>query len=199
MLYRLARVNGYGIALWLVAEILAAILFWMLQNAWFNGLMALCGFATLALVLVSSVIFLVTAFEDRARCGRHCAACIFALSWLIISGSCVSKARGHTQYLEDVEHTTETLVTLHCLAADIETIRARLGRLPTQQELETLRGAPLPAYWKDYRIEYQRLDEEHYHLACSMQSFWGHGWDLFGWRVFYRGPHAPRRIQIILF
>ena len=67
------------------------------------------------------------------------------------------------------------------------------------KELETLRGAPLPAYWKDYRIEYQRLDEEHYRLACWMQSFWGHGWDYFGWCVFYRGPHAPRRIQIILF
>ena len=128
-----------------------------------------------------------------------CAWCSI-LSWLIIPGSYFSKTVSHTRHLEDVEHTTATLVTLHRLAGEIETIRARLGRLPTgEKELETLRRAPLPAFWKDYRIHYERRDEEHYDLTCTLQNFWGYGWDIFGWNVYYHGPDAPRRIQVILF
>jgi hypothetical protein len=199
VLYRLSRVNGYGIALWLVAEILSITLRWMWQDAWFNGLMLLCAFALLVLLLISCVIFLVTAFQDQARRGRHCAACIIVLSSLIIPGSYVSKTAMHARDLEEFEHTTETLITLHRLAAEIETIRAHSGRLPTGEELETLRGAPLPVFWKDYRIQYERHDEEHYELSCTMQSFWGYGWDIWGWIVCYHGRDAPRRIQVILF
>jgi hypothetical protein len=200
-LFRFARVNGYGLALWLVGTMLVISFSGISQNGWFiRGLDVLCAFAMMVIMLISCVVFLVTAFDDQTLRGRHCAACVMVVSSVFIPASCAATSVRNAQYLKSVAFTTETLLTLNRLGIEIEAIRARLGRLPEgEQELVTLRGAPMPTFYEDYRISYERRDEQDYILSCTLDSFWGHGWDLFGWIVHYKGPDAPRRMQVILF
>lgn len=201
VLFRFARVNGYGLALWLVGIVLVISFSCVLHNGWFiRGLEAFCGFVMIVLMLISCAVFLVAAVDDQTRRGRHCAACVMVVSSVFIPASCAATFVRNAHYLKSVALTTETLLTLNRLSIEIEAIRARLGRLPKgEQELVTLRGAPMPTFYEDFQIRYERRDEQDYILSCTLNSFWGHGWDLFGWDLYYRGPDAPRRIQVILF
>jgi hypothetical protein len=159
-LFRFARVNGYGLALWLVGTMLVISFSGISHNGWYiRGLDVLCGFAMMVIMLISCVVFLVTAFDDQARRGRHCAACVMVVSSVFIPASCAATSVRNAQYLKSVAYTTETLLTLNRLSVEIEAIRARLGRLPEgEQELVTLRGAPMPTFYENYRINYVVID-----------------------------------------
>lgn len=199
-LYRLARVNTAGVILWCLAVVTTSTSCWALPHGDEGALMALCGVTGSILFVASTIVYLIAALKDRTRRGRNCACCNLALfTWIAWSASCASIG-SRLRHQEAVQHTTETIITLHKLAADVESIRARLGRLPTdEKELVALRQKPMPLFYIQYQIGYQRVDQDRYHLTCSLSDFWDRHRDLFGWIVLYDGPAAPRRMQVILF
>jgi hypothetical protein len=98
---------------------------------------------------------------------------------------------------EAVQETRQLILTLHRLSAEIEAIRAQMGRLPKDEaELVALRGKPMPTYYRDSRVSYLRDDRNGYRLDCCVSYLWGHGW---GWIVCFYGPEAVQRLHAVLF
>lgn len=196
VIYR-AGVNATGVALWglAVAVIVASRGVPMPEVS-----SALCVLAGLLLLLASSIACFVAAVNDRARRGRNCACCSLALFTLIAGLIVGNKLNGHLQYQASIQHTTDTLITLHELSLEIESLRSRLGRLPEdEEELIALRGEPMPTFYLDSQIHYYRDDADHYGLHCCLSDFWGHARDLFGWLIQYRDPESPQRIHATRF
>ncbi|HVX60596.1 MAG TPA: hypothetical protein VHC19_08340, partial [Pirellulales bacterium] len=99
-----------------------------------------------------------------------------------------------------VQQTTDQFISLYKLTAEIESIRARTGRLPKdERELIALRGQPISTNGESAVLSYKRLDEDHYRLDCVLQNFWGRQRDTIGWIVRYYGPKTPRRVRVVLF
>jgi hypothetical protein len=89
---------------------------------------------------------------------------------------------------------------MHKLGAEIEAIRARIGRLPNdEQELVALRGQPMPPYFRAYQTHYYRHNKDAYRIDAMVPDFWGNHGDIFGWIVHYSGPGSPRPFWVILF
>jgi hypothetical protein len=203
VLYRLARVNTVGIVLWCLAVVVLGTGLWALPTGKVDGLRVFCALTWLLSVVASSIVFFVAGVKDRTHRGRNCACCDLALftliGWIIICVICAN-VQSQVRRQEDAQQTTETLIKLHKLATEIESFRARLGRLPKdEEELVALRGEPMPTFYQQFAIHYKRLGGDRYELTCSLRSFWGYGWDLWGWHVAYYGCNSPRRIQVILF
>ena len=100
----------------------------------------------------------------------------------------------------EIQETTNTLITLHQLAGEVEAIRARIGRLPgSEGELVELRGKPMPTYYLNYCIHYYRSSPEDYSLSACVNNFWGADWDIFGYILHCYGPTSPRRVRAELF
>jgi hypothetical protein len=99
-----------------------------------------------------------------------------------------------------VQETRQLLLTLHRLSAEIEAIRAKTGRLPKDEaELVTLRGKPMPPYYRQYQVRYYRNEMGGYSMHCSAPDFWGEHWDLFGWIILFYGPNSTQRLEVDLF
>ena len=60
----------------------------------------------------------------------------------------------------------------------------RLGRLPNRYDRIDKKG---------------EVHRDAYRLMCSVQGFWGEGWDIFGWIVSYNGPRDAQRLNVELF
>lgn len=151
-------------------------------------------------MIAGMVVFLVAASKDRRHRAVNCAGCMMILFTWLISVSTAAAIREHLDYQERVEKTTHTIITLHQLSAEIEAFRERLGRLPdNEDELVELRGQPMPPFYKNYRISYQRCSKDEYYLSCSISDFWGQHWDLFGWIFMFYGPNSTQRLHAILF
>lgn len=199
-LYRHAHVSSLGILLWCLAVAARATDCWLLlpgEEIWFP---TLCEMTGAVLFFASSIAFLVAAWKHRPHRMGNCACCNLALFTLIAWSAGYATIGSRLRHQEAVQHTTDILVTLHNLAAEIEVIRSRLGRIPNdEEEFVALRRKPMPAYYSHYQIRYGLLDKDRYRLSCSLNSFWGHHWDLFGWNVAYHGPNEPRRVRVILF
>ena len=199
ILYRLARANASGIALWCLAVVAVGTTCGVLPGSEADGLMALCSLTGVILLLASATAFLAAALKDRIHRGGNCAGCNLALFTLIAWVAGYAGINSRVRHQDAVQRTTETIIELHKLAAEVESIRARLGRLPNDEmELVALRQKPMPTFYRNFQIGY-RLDRDRYYLTCSLSDFWDCHWDLFGWIVSYYGPNAPRRMQIILF
>jgi len=198
VLIRVARANARGVVFWWLALVALSTSVRALLHGTEFGWVVCSAVAGLVLTVIACLVFLVAAVRDRTRRGRNCACFNLALFtlvfWMISAGDIGSRLH----YLKEVRHTTKVLTSLHALGTEIESLQARLGRLPKdEEELVALRGKPLPAFYKEYRIHYQRQDGDQYRLECSLSDFWGHAWD--GWIVFYNGPDSLRPLQVTLF
>jgi hypothetical protein len=199
VMYRFVRMSKVGVILWCCAAALLIAAFWVPLPDDAEGLRLLCAIPG-PLLPVSSIVFLVAATKDPARRAANCGGCMLAVFTLVIWIAAVCTIREFRSRQESVEQTTTTLVKLHELAAEIELIRARLGRLPEdEKELVEMRGKPMPTFYGHFQIQYLRDTEGHYQLSCSVSDFWGSHWDLFGWIVSYYGPSSTPRLRVILF
>jgi hypothetical protein len=159
----------------------------------------MCGRAGLLLALASSIFFLVVAAKNRSREAANCNGCALALStllaWVVIAGN----MRGELRRQDEVQETTRMLVAVYELAHDVDSIRARLGRLPAdQKEFVQLRGEPIPRLGVR-SISYFRDSEPDYRLDFMLGGFWGDRRDLFGYVAWYSGPNANPRLHVDLF
>jgi hypothetical protein len=199
VLYRFARANILGIVLWclsaavisrLCKTVMRAELFWEVNIA-----------VGALLPIVTSIVFLVAAAIDRRRRIANCGGCVLALFTLVawIAGANTLHNAFHMQ--EDSRETTRTLVAVHKLAQEVDSIRAHLGRLPkNEEELIRLRGKPMPTLGARHSpIQYYRTSDVDYRLSFGLRNFWGHHWDLWGYVASYYGPNTTPRLFVDLF
>lgn len=201
VLVRFVRVSKVGIAAWCLGGAMMTTLFCLPSPDDFFGFTLLLGLAALLLIVfVSNIAFLLAAAANRTTRARNCACCVLTVFSLIIWMAVNRTAHRQHDYHEAVAQTTHTLITVHELGNDVESIKARLGRLPKdEKELVRLRGKPMPTYREKYTIGYVRRDDDRYYLTYNASDFWGRNGDLWGWIVEYYGPNSVRRLNVILF
>ena len=200
-----ANASIVGTCLWIVATVLLGIPLW---NPVFGGdllvLIVILFLVGLLLSLSAVVAFLIAVARRPSRSAGNCAGLILVVFTLVNLGMARNTM---TQYLVGparVEQTRELVLALHQLTAEIETYRDQLGRLPKDEaELVSLRGQPLPPYFRDYRVDYYqrgegdwRCAEGDYYLRCSAFHFWGRAWDIFPWLVCFHGPECTQRLEV---
>ncbi len=208
ILHRFGRATVIGIVLWAAAGVLMSASLWAspsLGDPWVRILHFLPA-AGLALTLPAGLVFLVASVRDRKRCAGNCAGCMVVLFSIIVPAVSACTIHRHRARCEAVQETRQLILMLHQVAGEIEAIRAQTGQLPKDEaELVALRGKPLPAYYREYRTKYYRTDSEGapgrdgYYLDCTARDFWGEHQDLFGWILFFHGPHAVQRLDVDLF
>jgi hypothetical protein len=149
-------------------------------------------------LVIAAVLRFLWARQTSAR-GPNAAMIVVAVFTLVIPamvGSMISRTR---QYHADYQQTTEVLVGLHRLAAEVEAFRATRGRLPKDEaEFVAWRGRPMPDPGRYGRASYSLVGDE-YMLHSAVQQFWEHGWDFFGYDVYSRGPRSRERIEVEIF
>jgi hypothetical protein len=208
ILHRFGRVSPLGIVLWMIAAAMLST-WWCvptsLGNTWV-GISHILAAIGVVLSLAAGVLFLVASFRDRGRCVANCAGFMLVFFSVIIPVDAAYTMHSRRAGPEAVQETRQLILTLHQLAADIEAIRARTGRLPKDEaELVALQGKPMPAYYRDYRVNYHRIDDkgdssaDAYALGCIAADFWGENGDFFGWVVSFHGPRAVQRLVVVLF
>jgi hypothetical protein len=186
-----AGANVPGVLLWIVAAAMLSVAVWATSHGAFfppEILLALGGFL---LSLPAGAVFLVASIKNRRRCAASCAGCTLVLSTVLIfwfPGETLHTYRDRREADQDAR---QTILMLHRLAADIDAIRARLGRVPNDDaELVALRGKPMPP---DFL--YVNQGDQSYVLTGFVCQLWGRG-DIFGWSVNYHGPNAVPRIRV---
>lgn len=196
VLYRFSLASTPGVVLWCAAAVAISEAYWMPIRT--NGLWVTCILLGGVLPLVSSAVFLIAALENRTRQAVNCAGCVLALFTLItwiVAGRTIHDAI-HIQ--KDIQETTRRLATVHKVAQDVESIRARLGRLPKdEKEFVQLLGKPMPVFGEYDRISYYRNSDLDYRLNFSLRSFWGYGGDFYV--ASYQGPNTTPRLFVDLF
>jgi hypothetical protein len=200
VLYRIARASTVGTVLWCVGAAALGAGTWAPLPEDAEGRMVLLGVLGVLLPFVSSIVFLVTASRRRVGRVQNCGGCVLALFTLIIWLAAAKAIHDCRERVSSAEQTTKTLIQLHKLADEVETIRTRLGRLPANEaELVRLRGEPLPYHYSHFRIRYIRRDGDGYALTCGLSDFWGSHWDIFPWIFDYYGPQSTQRLRAIVF
>jgi hypothetical protein len=189
-----------GLVLWCAGSVAIAIAF---RSSFHEGSDASAVFGWLGLVCVAASVlaFLVAAVKRRKGQAANCGGCVLALFTLIIPATAANTIHRSLWRQDDIQETTRTLVTVHKLAQDIDSIRARLGRLPKdERELVRLRGKPMPLFGSGHHpISYYRVSDSDYLLNFSFRSFWGYHWDLLGYVASYHGPNVTPRLFVDLF
>ncbi|MFL5329977.1 MAG: hypothetical protein ACJ8C4_13815 [Gemmataceae bacterium] len=103
----------------------------------------------------------------RSRAKRILGAILLAVSVLNAFGLAILIAYGTGRRQSEREH-RENSVTLRKLLVDLEDIRTRLGRVPTDEaELIALRGKPMPKAYDQgalYPVDYLRTTDTTYRL-----------------------------------
>ena len=90
-----------------------------------------------------------------------------------------------------MQETRHKILVLHCLAGDIEAIRARLGRVPNDEaELVALRGKPMP-----HDVVYLNRGKSNFMLFVWIPQAWGCR-DPFGLGLLFYGPNRVPRLQL---
>jgi hypothetical protein len=152
------------------------------------------------LLLAALLRFLWAGRKTASANGSNAAMVVVTVFTLIIPATVVSMISSVRQDHSDYQETTQMLVGLHRVAADVESFRNVRGTLPKDEaELVAWRGCAMPSWGPYGKIHYQMEDKDGYCLQSGTQHFWGRGWDLFGYVVTSRGPRAAERIHVELF
>ena len=205
LLLRYGKANLFGVVLWLVAAVMISLGFW--QPLFGEGfLLPTISASAVLFFLIAAVIFFAVSLMDGPHRAGNCAAFMVAMFSVIVPGVCggtIAHVRSHP---ENIQETRLLLLKLHRLGADIEAIRARLGRLPkSEEELVGLRGQPMPTYYQNYHIHYYLCSQfsisegNGYQLHSGTHHFWGEHWDLFPWIFQYHGPESVKRLDAEIF
>lgn len=201
VLHRLARLSEAGVVLWALSVLAFSTGHWAATVGGELGRIAeLCLLSALILWVASCIAFLVAAAKDQARRAGNCAGFNLALfsliAWFVVGNS----IHGPILRQREVQQTTEELIELHKLAAEVESIRKRNGLLPKdEKEFAAKSSASMNSTGQDRRSGYVRYDENRYRLLGSLGHFWGRHHDLFGWIVYHYGPNSPRRMRVVPF
>jgi hypothetical protein len=201
VMHRLARVSEAGVVLWGLAVSAFSTGHWAATVGGEPGRIAeLCLLSALILWVASCVAFLVAAAKDQTRRARNCAGFNLALfsliAWFVVGNS----INGPIRRQREVQQTTEELIELHKLAAEVESIRKWNGLLPKDdKEFAAKSSASMNPNGQVHGSGYVRYDENRYRLHGSLGHFWGRHHDLFGWIVYYYGPNSPRRLRVVPF
>ena len=202
ILYRIGHAHILGIILWVVAATLLSAWFWIPDM---SSIMARVLFWSLPLLLFLSavIVFMVFSLTRRRHYIGNCAGCVIAVFSVVNMAMVYGTIQHQRRGVESVQETRQLVLELHRLSAEIEAIRARLGRLPKDEaELVALRKKPMPEYHPGFRISYDRPGSDDYrrrgdyHLQCGASHFWGTHWDLFPWIFHFYGPDAEQRLYI---
>jgi hypothetical protein len=202
LLYRYCRLNRWGILLWCLGGglICAISREWPFKTATSTEKVDSLVWMAVTTLIASGIVFLVAAVKDRSRRPGKYGGLALAAFTLFVWFAAVATVRQRLVEQERADETTHALIELHRLAAEIESLRLRIGRLPQdEEECVRLRGEPMPRFGRYGRISYAKHDADHYALTCCMNDFWGCGWDIFGYILVYRGPTSTQRLHVELF
>lgn len=149
-------------------------------------------------LVVAAMLRFLWARRKAAR-GPNAAMIVVAVFTLVVPATVGSTIARTREYHADYQQTTDVIVGLHRLAAEVEAFRTAHGRLPKDEaEFVAWRGRPLPELGRYGRASYTLVGEK-YELYSAVQQFWGHAWDLFGYDVLFYGPRSTQRIEVQLF
>jgi hypothetical protein len=161
-------------------------------------LVAIAGFL---LLIVAAFRFLLRASRKTAAARGPNAAMVvvtvFTLIIPVVIGAMISRVRG---YEEEYQETTQMLIAIDRVGADVEAFRVARGKLPADEgELVAWRGAPMPTWGRHGAVRYHLASNNTYYLESMANSFWGRGWDIFGYIVTSGGPKSNTPIHVELF
>jgi hypothetical protein len=184
---RFAGANVPGVLLWIAAAAMLNSAVWTTSL----GELVLLALGGALLSLPAGVVFLVASIKNRKRCAANCAGCMLVLFTVLIClfpGHTLNTYRDRREANQD---SRQKILALHRLAADIEAIRARLGRVPNDEaELVALGGKPMPLH-----VLYVNQGTNSYVLIGGVPQLWGHS-DLFGWGLDFFGPNTVPRVRV---
>lgn len=189
LLYYRAGLNRWSVLVWCLATVVSYAALWeMVPVALCGGKLRTTALIGLLSLMASMVLFLVVAAKNRKGRGRNLAGVALALLVLVFYMREGGKFYGRIASLEAMQKTTQTLVDLHRLGNEVESLRAKLGRLPDdEEELARLQGKPMPLCCRGYRYTYHRINGDYY-IRGRMDHIWERRPDVYGHPVYYQGP-----------
>ena len=167
-----AGANLPGVFVWIAAAAMLSAALWTTSRSIFppDFFLAFGGFS---FSLPAGVAFLVASIKNRGRCAANFAGCMLVLFTVLIYWFPGGTLKTYRQCRDASRETRQKILVLHCLAGDIEAIRARLGRVPNDEaELVALPGKPMP-----HHVLYVNQGKSNFVLTVWVPQAWG-WWDM---------------------
>jgi len=196
-LSRWVGLNFWGVLFWCSALVLSYAMSWEKATTALHGTANTQVLLAVEMLCVgaSMVCFFVASMRNQKKRKRNVIGVVLAILVLISFAGKTTGTPRQNAYLEAVRKTTQTLIGFHQLGNEVEALRAKLGRLPNnEEEFVRLRGEAMPVYSGTHCYHYSHADGTHYQISCCMNCIWGIGFDLLGYHVCYYGPASTERI-----